>query len=291
MPPATTTRKQPKRSTNISASRALGPQSPLVDPKVDIQSFLARCVANFETYSDEEKQEIVDSLPAQYCSLISGRKQHDGSHRKTKQSGTDHVTSKSRNNLDLPSITPRYPTDRRARSDEVATSPASCPTLPAPITPKFIADDLYIKHAIARFKRDVRDGYYEKAWQDRADKARQERAEGKFDQYVLEHADEIFGPFDTEDEDVEEESSDSESDLKARREERKRKARHADNPTAKSVKIHNHRADSGRPARERRKGRSKEKVRKEGKKSRTSTPGDTALNPFCLDGHFDPMAS
>ena len=67
-----------------------------------------------------------------------------------------------------------------------------------PITPAFCSDDLYLKRAIARFKRDLKDGYYEKSWQDKAKKAHEERLEGKFDEYIRQHTEEMFAEDDVE---------------------------------------------------------------------------------------------
>lgn len=49
-----------------------------------------------------------------------------------------------------------------------------------------------MKRAVARFKRDLADGYYEKSWQEKASKAHEERLEGKFDGYLQQHAEEVF---------------------------------------------------------------------------------------------------
>lgn len=63
-----------------------------------------------------------------------------------------------------------------------------------------MASDIYIKRAIARFKRDVSDGYYEKAWQDKAKRSHAERQQGKFDDYLRQCADEMFAPEEENDE-------------------------------------------------------------------------------------------
>lgn len=65
-------------------------------------------------------------------------------------------------------------------------------SLKCPLSIEFVETDTHFKAAIARFKSDVQDGYYEKGWQTRASKATQDRQEGKFDQYLQEHADEAF---------------------------------------------------------------------------------------------------
>jgi hypothetical protein len=46
---------------------------------------------------------------------------------------------------------------------------------------------------VAKVKRDIGEGYYEKGWHTRAKKATQERREGKFDEYLKEHAEDLFG--------------------------------------------------------------------------------------------------
>lgn len=62
----------------------------------------------------------------------------------------------------------------------------------APLSTEFCRNDKYLKNGIARFKRDLQDGYYEKSWQDRASKAHEARMEGKFDDFIREHNEEMF---------------------------------------------------------------------------------------------------
>lgn len=62
-----------------------------------------------------------------------------------------------------------------------------------PISVEFVLDDPYVKAATFRFKKDVSEGFYEKGWQNQARKAMQERRDGKFDIYLQEHTEEIFG--------------------------------------------------------------------------------------------------
>lgn len=61
-----------------------------------------------------------------------------------------------------------------------------------PLSAEFCTSDDYIKRAIARLKRDLGDGYYQKSWQDKAKKAHEERLAGKFDDYLKAHAEEMF---------------------------------------------------------------------------------------------------
>lgn len=61
-----------------------------------------------------------------------------------------------------------------------------------PLPPSFCSDDPYLKRSIARFKRELSDGYYTKVWQDKAKRAHEERMDGKFDEYLTEHAEEMF---------------------------------------------------------------------------------------------------
>lgn len=61
-----------------------------------------------------------------------------------------------------------------------------------PLIPNIVVDDKVLRDQIARFKRDVKDGFYTKTWQEKARKAMEERANGKFDAYLSKHADEMF---------------------------------------------------------------------------------------------------
>lgn len=65
--------------------------------------------------------------------------------------------------------------------------------LQCPITEDFAANDSIIKRDVARFKRDVEAGFYAKKWQDDGRKAMRERAEGQFDEYIKQHAEDSFG--------------------------------------------------------------------------------------------------
>ena len=62
----------------------------------------------------------------------------------------------------------------------------------APLSPTFFCGDPYLKRAIARFKRELSDGYYTKVWQDKAKRAHDERMDGNFDEYLAEHAEGLF---------------------------------------------------------------------------------------------------
>ncbi len=53
--------------------------------------------------------------------------------------------------------------------------------------------DLFLKRGISKFKSDVEEGYYDLAWQTKARKAMQDRREGKFDDYLKQHVEEVFG--------------------------------------------------------------------------------------------------
>jgi len=62
-----------------------------------------------------------------------------------------------------------------------------------PVSTDFLLEDPYIKSAILKFKTNLKEGLYEKGWQNRARKAMQERDEGKFDTYLREKAESEFG--------------------------------------------------------------------------------------------------
>ena len=66
-------------------------------------------------------------------------------------------------------------------------------SLQCPLHPEFINNDQYLKAAVSRFVLDVADGFYNKSWRRKAEKASEERLDGKFDQYILEDIEERFG--------------------------------------------------------------------------------------------------
>jgi Asx homology domain len=65
--------------------------------------------------------------------------------------------------------------------------------LECPISEEFARNDNIIKRDVARFKRDIEAGFYLKKWQQEGRKAMTERAEGSFDVYIKQHADDNFG--------------------------------------------------------------------------------------------------
>lgn len=165
---------QPRRIPALTTSRTFGPKSPIVN--ADIQLFLAKCMntKQWERYTDAEQQSIIASLP---------------------------LTRQSRFQKDSPS----------SQSEQVQND--GLPRTP-PLSAEFCSNDLYLKRAVARFKRDLADGYYEKSWQEKAGKAHRERFQGEFDDYVRQHAEEMFPEEDADGvstvDDLPEESEDSE---------------------------------------------------------------------------------
>ena len=73
---------------------------------------------------------------------------------------------------------------RDCKDPKVAISP--------PVDEIFCLNDQYLKRAVARFKRDLADGYYEKSWQNKVKQAHQERLEGKFDDFISQSTAEMF---------------------------------------------------------------------------------------------------
>ena len=65
--------------------------------------------------------------------------------------------------------------------------------LECPFSINFLQSDVYLKAGVARFKHNVEAGYWEAKWQEQARKAMQERREGKFDEYLADHAEDCFG--------------------------------------------------------------------------------------------------
>lgn len=65
--------------------------------------------------------------------------------------------------------------------------------LKCPISEDFAANDSVIKRDVARFKRDFQAGFYITKWQEEGKRAMKERAEGQFDDYIKQHAEDNFG--------------------------------------------------------------------------------------------------
>jgi len=80
------------------------------------------------------------------------------------------------------------PKDRRLYVEVPATGKYACP-----LDAGFVVTDSHLKRAIARFKTDISEGNYTPSWQDKAQQAMKERAEGRFDDYVKQHAEDMFG--------------------------------------------------------------------------------------------------
>ena len=138
---STTTSKSSTTKGSWANTKILTPASAIITPSVDIHAFLVTCISGFDSYSEEEKRGIIDSLPPAYR---------------------------------------QYNIDTHGK-------------LECPITVGFVMGDSFLKRAISKFKTDVDDGYYDPAWQTKARKAVQERREGKFDDYLKQHVEEMFG--------------------------------------------------------------------------------------------------
>jgi Asx homology domain len=65
--------------------------------------------------------------------------------------------------------------------------------LKCPISTSFAANDSVVKRGVARFKRDIEDGFYLKRWQEEGRRAMRERVQGQFDEYIKQHAEDSFG--------------------------------------------------------------------------------------------------
>jgi len=75
--------------------------------------------------------------------------------------------------------------------------------LTCPITEDFAASDRIIKRDVARFKGDIEAGFYVKKWQEEGKRAMKERAEGQFNDYIRQHAEDSFGVVQEDQEDRE----------------------------------------------------------------------------------------
>lgn len=168
-----TKRELPRRVPPLTVPRTFGSKSPLTD--LDLQAFLARCMSTdqWQSYTDAEKTRILESLPQS----------------RRPNSTTSPSTPPQDENLHKPG-------DSTHTTTSVSpTPPNNCTDTPSnpPLNSSDLATDPFVKRAIARFKRDLGDGYYEKTWQDKAKRAHEERMGGRFDEYVLQLAEDKFG--------------------------------------------------------------------------------------------------
>ena len=65
--------------------------------------------------------------------------------------------------------------------------------LRCPLSPEFVHSDRHLKASVSRFVQDMGDGFYNKSWRRKAEKAREERFDGKFDRHILDDTEERFG--------------------------------------------------------------------------------------------------
>jgi hypothetical protein len=75
--------------------------------------------------------------------------------------------------------------------------------LKCPISKEFAASDRIIKRDGARFKGEIEAGFYVKKWQEEGKRAMKERAEGRFNDYIRQHAEDSFGVIQEDQEDQE----------------------------------------------------------------------------------------
>lgn len=115
---------------------------------------------NWVRYTDDEKQQILRSLPGSVKSQM--RRQFESSECTTQEGGVQST-------------------------DEFAGV-----SMTAPLSADAILSNDYLKRQIARFRRDVANGYYQKTWQNQARRAQQDVADGKLDEYLRLHAEELF---------------------------------------------------------------------------------------------------
>lgn len=80
------------------------------------------------------------------------------------------------------------PLTRRTYDLDPETGKLSCP-----LNADFVVTDAHLKRAVSRFQTDISEGNYTTSWQKKARQAMKERAEGRFDEYVRQHADDRFG--------------------------------------------------------------------------------------------------
>lgn len=133
---------------------------------------------SWECYTVDEKQQILRSLPGSVKSQL--RRQYKSRVDDGQDEGFKHTGAQTEH----PPCTRE--SDVRV-TDELAKTLAT-----APLTAEFILSDDYLKRQIARFRRDIANGYYQKTWQNQACRAQQDVADGKLDEYLRLYAEELF---------------------------------------------------------------------------------------------------
>lgn len=165
--------QQPRRIPALTTSRTFGEKSPIVN--ADLQSFLAKCMSTnqWEGYTEKERLMIINNLP------ITRRPQRGTAY-------AQDSSTEARGNHRVRANGKAHTSSGEHPEQDWASYKAP------PLEPTFCSEDPYLKRSIARFKRELSDGYYTKVWQDKAKRAHEERMEGNFDDYLADHAEEMF---------------------------------------------------------------------------------------------------
>ena len=84
--------------------------------------------------------------------------------------------------------------------------------LQCPIDTGLVLDNPTLKQAVAKVRDEIKDGYHEVTWLNQAQKATQQRQSGVFDEYLKQHAEELFGDSPTQGSTTDNHAEDGEED-------------------------------------------------------------------------------
>ena len=167
-------RKRSKRPNPAykTAAKALHSSSPIA--KADVHAFLFNALGeeNWSKLTPDEQKELIDLMPPAYRIY-----EFEDGGPNTEGAGSLDRLSVDDANAAVETGERQVVVGRRHR---------------CPLSPEFLMGDNYLRAATTRFKNDVEAGCYEAGWQTRAKKAMLERREGAFDDYLQEHAGELF---------------------------------------------------------------------------------------------------
>ena len=114
-----------------------------------------------------------------------------------------------------PTYWAQYSKEEKANIIELLPDPYhKCDTdqegkLRSPLGMEFLQEDTYVRAAVMRFERDMKDGFWEQGWRQQAQRANEMKLEGRFDDYLRNRLEELFGEEDVQGTDADMDESDS----------------------------------------------------------------------------------
>ena len=159
-------RQRRKGTQPLVPANALNTNSPIL--KADIQKLFANTIRTWATLSADTQHRLVSTFPVKYRIYEY-----------------EEAPDTAKHGLDF-------------RETQAAASSESIPKpgtkkLKCPLSAEFIAEDEVVRRDVARFKRDVEEGYYLRKWQDEGERAMGLRVSGGFDAFIAAKAEREFG--------------------------------------------------------------------------------------------------